>query len=472
MRILKIQRFVFWGLLIGFLLPSCTRPPISEEGEKPNVVIIYVDDLGYGDLSSYGGEIPTPKIDQIGKEGIRFTDFYVSAPACTPSRYSLLTGSYPQRSIHGLENVLMPGEDYHFDKDEVLLPELMKSQGYSTAIIGKWHLGGKEPSYLPSNHGFDTFTGFESGCIDYFCHVYGSMKEDWIVDGKSVQEDGYSTDLLTDHALDFIDQTKRKQHPFFLYLSYNAPHYGKTDPAKIPEGTLSMKQGNYEGNPMMNTLQAPQNYIEQFSDMDNEYRQVYAAMVASLDENVGRLLDKLAADNILENTIVWFISDNGGYSESYHGHASNGPLRGEKATLWEGGIRIPAMVLWKAKIEGGQTRNQPLANIDLLPTLGNIIGFKDTLSQISVDGMDISDVLFENEKVQRDLFWKFREFNAFRRGDWKLVNGEYLFNLRNDIGEQEDLSKQNPEKLKELQHAFQETDASIKPYRNGHLSQE
>ena len=458
---IPIKSFLVW--IYFFLLLSIACQPQTEEQQNPNpnIVIIYADDLGYGDLSSYGGDIPTPHIDQIGKTGIRFTDFYVSAPACTPSRYSLLTGGYPQRSQHGLERVIMPGDEHHFDDTEVLLPELLKSQGYFTGIMGKWHLGSHDPAYLPTQYGFDRFSGLQGGCVDYFTHVYGGMGRDWFVNGEPQQEAGYSTDLITNHAVDFIEQVKDEANPFFLYIPYNAPHYGKTDPDTIPEVTVSLLEGTYEGYEIMNTLQAPEAYVNRFSNVQDPYRRAYSAMVASLDDNVGRVLNKLEEEGLSDNTMIWFISDNGGYAESYYGHASNGVLRGEKATLWEGGIRIPAMVCWEGAIQPNQVISQPACNIDVMPTLGAIVGFADTLTHLPVDGIDISPVLFDQKTIERDIFWKYQEQRAFRRGDWKLHNSDELYHLASDISEKNNVADQHPDKLKELQQAFAQIDTTF-----------
>lgn len=459
---MKLEKHYFlWSYLVLLLnLLFCVAK--AQESRKPNVIIIYADDLGYGDLSSYGGDIPTPNIDRIGKEGILFTDFYVTAPACTPSRYSLLTGSYPQRSLHDLDQVIMPGQDHHFDENEVTLAELLKSQGFITGIMGKWHLGSNKPSYLPTHHGFDVFSGHKGGCIDYFTHVYGGMGNFWFVNGKPMEEEGYSTALITDHAIGFIDQVKNSANPFFLYIPYNAPHYGKTDPDTIPEITVSLSEGTYNNHKVMNSLQAPAEYVNQFSHVKDPYRRVYSAMVAGLDDHVGRVMSKLEEEGLLENTIVWFISDNGGYAEKYYGHASNGVLKGEKATLWEGGIRIPALVSWKGRIEPNQVISQPVCNIDIVPTLGAITGFADTLSGLPVDGKDISQVLFNQKTIERDIFWRYREQTAFRRGVWKLLNNEELYNLQSDISEKNNLAAEYPDKVKELQQAFEQVNETFK----------
>lgn len=459
--IMSRNNFIVW-ICVGFLLEMPAFSTLAQENRKPNVIIIYADDLGYGDLSSYGGDIPTPNIDRIGEEGIRFTDFYVTAPACTPSRYSLLTGTYPQRSLHHLDQVIMPGQDHHLDEGEVTLAELLRQQGYKTAIVGKWHLGSNKPSYLPMHHGFDVFSGHKGGCIDYFTHVYGGMGNFWFVNGEPAEETGYSTELITSHAIDFIDLVKDHAQPFFLYIPYNAPHYGKTDPDTIPEVTVSLGEGTYGTYKTMNSLQAPEAYVNRFAHVKDPYRRVYSAMVSSLDDNVGRVLSKLESEGLSGNTMVWFISDNGGYAEKLYGHASNGLLRGEKATLWEGGIRVPALVRWKGKIRPHQVVSQPACNIDVLPTLGAITGFAETLLPLPVDGKDISKVLFDQTTIERDIYWRYNDQTAFRRGEWKLHNENELYNLKSDVGEKNNLAAKYPDKLKELRKAFEQMDDTLK----------
>ena len=449
------------GVYGYFLLYLACQFAQAQPTSQPNVIIIYADDLGYGDLSSFGGDISTPNIDRIGNEGIRFTDFYVAAPVCTPSRYSLLTGSYPQRSRHGLEAVIMPGDDHHFDEQEVTLAELLKAQGYRTALVGKWHLGSKQPSYLPMHHGFDMFTGHTAGCMDYFYHVYGGLGNCWMNNGKPAREEGYATDLITNHALNFIQTTQDQASPFFLFLSYNAPHFGKTDPDRIPAVTVSLHEGIYQDAKIMNSLQAPEAYVERFAHIEDPYRRLYTAMVANLDDNVGRVLATLDQDGLLDNTLIWFISDNGGYAESYYGHASNGALSGEKASLWEGGIRVPALLCWKGTVKPGQVISQPLCNVDVLPTLANLIGFSEQLATLPIDGVDASRVLLDQKTIERDIYWQYQDQTAFRRGDWKLRNFTELYHLPSDVGEKRNVAAQHPEKLKELQQTFERMSKSL-----------
>ena len=440
--------FILVFLLLKF--QSCQNRK-SVIPTNPNILIIYADDLGYGDLSSYGGEIPTPNIDRIGNEGIRFTNFYVSAPASTPSRYSLLTGSYPQRSKHDLIRALMPAHmnERYLDVSEKTIAEYLKSDGYKTSLFGKWHLGFKNSEDMPQIHGFDEFSGFRGGCIDFFTHVYGQMGHDWYVDEKETREEGYSTDLITNHTIDFINQVSETDTPFFTYLSYNAPHYGKTDPDTIVEHTVALSEGEYQGYKIINTLQAPPQYIERFKHIEDPYRQAYAAMVSCMDDNIGRVLDLLEQKQILDNTIIWFISDNGGYSERYYGHADNGGLLGEKGTLWEGGIKIPSLLCWREKIQPGQVIHTPLCNVDVLPTLLSVLNIPEQKNKV-IDGIDISPVIFERQHIERTIFWEYNRGKAIREGKWKLLNNKLLFNLEEDPSETTDVSEQYPEIVENL----------------------
>jgi arylsulfatase A-like enzyme len=276
------------------------------------------------------------------------------------------------------------------------------------------------------------------------------------------QEKGYSTDLLTTHAIEFIGRPRPEKKPFFLYLAYNAPHYGKTDTSSAKQGyTLSLGDAKKTGPGIINSLQAPQAYVERFSHIADPYRRVYAAMVASLDDNVGRLIAALQRDHLLESTMIWFISDNGGYAISQHGHASNGGLRGEKATLYEGGIRVPAMVWWQGHIKPGQVIHDPVCNVDLVPTLAAITGVSASLHAATIDGKDISGLLFHHRAVKRDLLWQFGRQSALRSGDWKLVNGVELYNLSTDKYEKTDLASRHPGKVVELRARLEKAEAEL-----------
>lgn len=451
--------------IVFFFLPAVllgvTCNGSQEHSGKPNIIIIYADDLGYGDLSTYGGDIPSPNIQRIADAGIKFTDFYAAGPVCTVSRYGLLTGNYPQRSLHGLTSALMPEQTGHLDKTEKIMPAYLKDVGYRTALFGKWHLGNNQPEYFPSFYGFDEFIGHTHGCIDFFSHVYGSLGNDWYRGSEPLYEDGYATDLITNHAIEYL--SGRDDAPFFVFMAYNAPHYGKSDPSNLPGNTLVLQEGTRQGVSYANTLQAPAAYLDRFAHVTDAYRRYYSAMVSSLDDNIGRLLDFLEASGQLENTVIWFISDNGGYSETLFQHASNGTLKGQKGQLDEGGIRVPALVCWKGKIKPGQVISQPYANMDLLPTLLNIVGADR--KEISLDGISLAPVLLNDEKLERDIFWKYHDQKAFRRGNWKMKNNE-LYDLSRDISEQTDLSGTNATVFEELRTAWNETAEKMEKITN------
>jgi len=360
-------------------------------------------------------------------------------------------GCYPHRSRHGLNDVYMPGDEMHLDSCEMTLPELLKSEGYNTALFGKWHLGKSKQEHLPMHHGFDHFCGMPGGCIDYFRHTYGPLGKDWYIDNAPADEEGYATELITNHAIEYLKKQTQEANPFFVYLAYTAPHYGKTDLNDIPPNTLNLKQAEYQGHQVMNTLQVPKEYLDKFSHIQNPFRRYYTAMVACMDDQVGRVLQLLDETGMRDNTMIWFISDNGGYSESYYQHASSGEMRGEKATVYEGGIRVPAMLSWKNEIQAGRTNDQVLSTMDLVPTLGNIVGFKDQLASLPIDGLDISPVLFNNVDIpDRPLMWTWNNKYALRLGKWKLVHETELYDLESDVGETNNLAAQYPEKVKEL----------------------
>jgi len=449
-------------ILLAGLVFACNSSADQQAEEKPNIIVIYVDDLGYGDLSCYGGDIPTPSIDQIAGDGIRFTDFYVGGPVCTPSRYSLLTGCYPNRSKHGLDGVLFPYDTGHLDESETTIAEVLKTNGYHTALIGKWHLGLAEKEYLPENHGFDLFTGHTHGCIDYFYHGYGGLdNEGWYINHEKMSEEGYATDLITNHGIKYIEERKVDNQPFFLYLSYNAPHFGKSDANNLPPGTLILNEYTLNNHELANTLQAPEDYLQKFEDIEDVPKRYYSAMVSYLDSCIGSFTEALDRSGLYDNTMIWFISDNGGYVQGFNIHGSNGPLKGEKGILEEGGIRVAAMVSWKDRIEAGQVRNQAVCNIDLFPTFCNIVNCDIPEDIIAMDGIDISNVLFENATIERELFWKFKRQTAIRIGKWKLFNGNELYDLDADIGEKNNLADEYPEKAKELSDAYSRIENSI-----------
>jgi len=397
---------------------------------KPNILLIFSDDQGIGDVSCYGGDIQTPNIDSIAQNGVKFDDYYVSGPVCTPSRYGLMTGRYPIRASNPVFlRPLMPGQDndVSLDPEEVTVADILKSSGYKTALVGKWHLGHGSIEFGPLNHGFDHFYGFLPGCVDFYKHTYRTEPA-WYKEKELIEEEGYATDLLTDDAIRFIEDNK--DVPFFLYLAYNAPHYGKA-----PEGNL---------------LQAPKEFHEKNPNATD--REVYTEMVKSMDEGIGKVLETLKRLKLEEDTLVIFISDNGG---PLNFGADNGKYKGQKGNLWEGGIKVPCMMQWKGKIKSGTVTEQIATNADIMPILTGITGAK--LPGRLIDGIDISDVIIKAEpKKDRSIIFKTSRGDiAYIDGDWKYLyeekdKADYLFNLSEDPYENSNLASSMPDKVQEM----------------------
>lgn len=402
-----------------------------DPARRPNILLIYTDDQGHADLGVFGGEIPTPHLDRLARRGVRFTDYYAPAPVCTPSRYGLLTGAYPARSRRGLERVLMPPDRGHLDPSEVTIAARLARAGYRTGLVGKWHLG-KAREHGPTRHGFSSFTGLRGGAIDYVTYRYID-DPDWFVDDEPAAGEGYATDALTRHAISFIDADRGR--PFFLYLAYTAPHYGKSA-TPLPPDTLG---------PAPNTLQAPGVWLERMAHVEDPRRRFYAAMVASLDENIGKLVAHLEARGLMEDTLVFFASDNGG-DERYG--ASNAPLRGQKHQVLEGGIRVPAFMVWPGRIPAGAVSAQVACAIDVPPTLAAITGVALD-GEHPVDGVDLGPALFEGRTFPRELYFKHQASVALRRGKWKLRDGA-LHDLASDPREEVDVGAANAPVLSAL----------------------
>jgi len=422
---------------------QCGEAPGSR---LPNILLINADDLGMGDISCYGSEIPTPNIDSLAREGLLFTDFYVSAPVCTPSRFSQLTGLVPQRSKHNLVSPLLPAEEKDLtrglEQGEKTIASVLKENGYSTALIGKWHLGHGDRRFMPNAHGFDYFYGFTPGCIDFFTHRYRG-ETCFYRNQEKIQDKGYVTDLFTNEAVEYIE--KNKDHPFYLNLAYNAPHYGK---ANAP-GKAS------------NVLQAPEELIKQFNSPDHD-RNVYAAMVKSMDDGIGKVLDTLERLGLSENTLVIFTSDNGG-DPGYGGN--NGGYRGRKWDLYEGGIRIPCVMRFPGVIKPGTESSYPGSHLDFYKTFSSMARCAETGAH--TEGINLMPVIRDNRSKlpERVLYWDCGEMLAVRKGEWKYLKqketteqstegGEattrMLFNLSSDPYEKNNLSEKEPALVMEL----------------------
>lgn len=405
---------------------------------RPNIILIVADDLGYGGLSSFGEPgYETVSIDRLAREGLRFTDFYANAPVCTPTRAALMTGRYPQRS--GLEGVIYvqgATRQVGLSQAETTVAELLKTAGYRTAVIGKWHLGFLE-RFSPIHQGFDEFTGFLSGNIDYHSHVDNAGIFDWWHSADLLRESGYATDLITQHSVDFIEENKGR--PFFLYVSHAAPHVpfqGREDPAYRFED----------------------NEFTYFGPVEDRHR-AYADMMTALDQSVGRIVARVEKAGIAERTLVLFTSDNGGIAE----YGNNKPLRGNKSSLWDGGIRVPGIAWWPGSIQSGVS-DYPAMTMDLFPTLLGLARI-DKPDNLQLDGMDLSPLLLDGAELdQRKLFWRYRSQRAVRDGAWKLVlsgSDTLLFNLDKDIAESTDLSVRHGDRVMHLRSAVEEWERDV-----------
>ena len=409
----------------------------------PNIVFIMADDLGYGDLGCYGSKNNnTPNIDGLAAAGLRFTDFHSAGPMCTPTRAATLTGLYQQRFGSKFDGALSGKDDRHsgLPLEAITIAEVLKGQGYATGCFGKWHLG-YLPPYFPTNQGFDEFRGLGSGDGDFFNHVDRSGNEDWWEDLELKPEEGYTTDLLTMHSVDFIK--RHRERPFFLYVPHLAIHFpwqGPNDPPHRQAGT------EYHDDKW-----------GVIPDRSNVHPHV-KAMIESLDQSVGSILKTLRSEGLLENTLVIFTSDNGGYinySGGFENISSNGVLRGQKSQVYEGGHRVPAIISWPGKIKTGHT-NELAHSTDWYYTFAKMAGV--SLDGNQLDGVDLSPLLFEGESLpDRNLFWRIRENWAVRSGPWKLVrvNGNSgLFNLDIDLSESNNLALDIPVKVKQLSQAW------------------
>jgi arylsulfatase A-like enzyme len=421
--------------------------------QKPNIITIMTDDQGYGDLSCMGSsDIITPAFDQLADSGARFECLYSNSPVCSPSRASLLTGRYP--GYAGVRAILAGHRTATgLTARAPTIATALKIQGYATALIGKWHLG-LTHECRPNQNGFDYFYGFMAGCIDYYSHIfYWGMADghtnpchDLWENNDEIHENGrYFTELITEKAVEYIGEKSRANEPFYLYLAYNAPHY---------------------------PMHAPKKYLDRFSHLPPD-RQVMAAMISAVDDGVAAIMGELERRGQLDNTIIYFQSDNGpsresrnfldGRGDPYYG-GSTGGFKGHKFSLFEGGIRVPAMISWPGHIPAKQLIAEPVISMDIFPTLLRIAG-GDT-ADYELDGLDILPVLTENTASPHDmLFWEMDRQTAVRRGTYKLVlNGQlvegeapadavFLSDLSIDRGETRNLAAELPELTQELRAA-------------------
>ena len=440
--------------LLSVTLTSLATHALADK--PPNIVLILADDLGYGDLGCYGHpEAKTPHIDQLAREGVRFTQHYANGPECSPTRTALLTGRYQQRT-GGLECAIGTGNVGRYDDairlaearqlglsaKQSVLPSALKKAGYDCGVFGKWDLG-YEPQFNPIEHGWDDFFGYMGGNVHYFNHRELSDLHVLFQGRLPVYRKGYMTHLITDSSIDFIE--RRKEKPFFLYVSHECPHFpfqGPGDGKKVIDET--------------NWTQAD--------------AKTYVAMLEDLDSEVGRLLTTLKEKNFTKNTIVIFVSDNGGFAKA----ANMGPLRGAKSSTLEGGIRVPLIIRGPRRIQPGTTSNQVCATFDLTCSILNLARAKVPAKHL--DGFDLIDHLVKQKPdFKRTLYWRGkrgdRTWWAVRDGDLKYVRKtegeteEWLYDLSKDIGETKDLGQSKPRQVARMKKLLVAWEENVKPIR-------
>ncbi len=435
-----------------FFLTVLASPSLLHAQTRPNVVFIMTDDVGYGDLGSYGGpDIRTPNLDQLANDGVRFTDFYANAPACTPTRAGFVTGRYQQRV--GMEAPMGSARESFWgglvlnarglEANGRTLPQLLKNSGYATGLVGKWHLGYKR-NQSPGAHGFDYFYGFKSGYVDYYQHTNGQGASDLWENEERIDADGYLTDLITDRSVDFIHQNAGR--PFFLSVQYNAAHW----PYQPPD-MLSVARRNAA-------------HLQPHSE-DTSTREDYIAMLERADQGIGAIVQAIADAGLTENTLVVFTNDNGGEWLS-----RNAPLFNRKGTVCEGGIRVPAIMAWPGVIPAGPVTGQVGITMDVTATILAATG-ASVPTDLDLDGINLLPILTgEAPEVERTLFWRATGGidRAVRSGDWKLLiqdvdwgRASFVFNVQDDPGERNDLSNIRQDVARRLRGLLDEWVADV-----------
>ena len=425
------------------MLAVWATPAGAQVPSKPNVVLIVTDDVGYGDIGSYGApDVKTPNIDGLAKDGVRLTDFY-AAPQCTPTRAALISGRYQQR--FRLEAAMggpkTPTGQTGLPATGYSLPQLLKNNGYATGLIGKWHLGYR-PEFSPNAHGFEYFFGFKSGYIDYYQHTNSDGDSDLFENATPVRVDGYMTDLITERSVAFIDE--HTGGPFFLEVTYNAAHW----PFQIPDHP---------------SVAADHGRFVQPEESSTATRQDYIAMLERADQGIGRILQTLRRRGLERNTLVIYVQDNGGEWLS-----RNTPLFNRKGTLWEGGIRVPAIFKWPGHLPAGRVSNQVGIVQDVTASILAATGTA-VPSQAKPDGINLMPILEgRTDASERTLFFRFMVGTttqvAVRQGSWKLlVDGakRYVFDLSKDIGERNDLARQRQDIARRLRPLIDAWEADV-----------
>lgn len=441
-------------LLIGIpflILVNCNQTENDYNiSSKPNFVLFVADDAGWHDVGYHGSEIKTPNIDKLANSGVELNQFYVY-PTCSPSRAALLTGKYASRFGIG-EPIAMKSEQV-LPTNVKTLPEALKQVGYQTALTGKWHLGLSLESG-PGHYGFDYTYGYLHGQIDQYTHRYKNGDRTWYRGNEFIDEKGHATDLITNEVINYITKVREKSSPFFIYVAYSVPHY---------------------------PLQEEDKWIEPYKNInDADSRKLFDASMAHMDFSIGRIIQTLEDEKLLENTIAIFISDNGGQESWYPEKESkiklydgkfgpypklgdNSPLKGYKAELYEGGIRVPAIIFWKNHLKHNKVE-QLIKVTDLFPTLTSLVDSSLTQS-LDLDGENMWDFISIEEQIneEREIYYRIPDQFALRRGDWKLIHfgntlgegREELFNLKNDPNETKNVVKDYPKVRNELFKALE-----------------
>ncbi len=443
------------GLMLRRTAVLLVGAAILLTARQPNILLIVSDDQGYLDLGSMGSpDILTPQLDQLAAEGIRLTRYYAAFPVCTPSRGALLTGRFPQRNgtydnfrnDRVNDDYLYPAYEYEIsperilgmDEREVLLSEVLVRAGYETGVFGKWDLGSLR-RFLPLQRGFGDFYGFVNTGIDYWTHERYGIPSIHRGNAPTREDKGvYATYVFERETLRFLEQNRDK--PFFVYLSYNAPHGASNLDRRI-----------------RGFAQAPGEFLAKYPAPDRiegERRHKYMAAVTCMDASIGRVLDRIDDYGLRDDTIVIFVSDNGA-----GGGGDSGPLRGRKGQMFEGGVRVPMLMRWPGRIEAGSVSDEFLTALEVFPTLANAAGAR-LPDGITLDGFDMLAVLQGRESSPREsMFWERQSERGARVGKWKLVHsrrGGGLFDLSEDLGERADLSQKLPGVRKRVERRYRE----------------
>jgi arylsulfatase A-like enzyme len=411
---------------------------VAVKAQRPNIIYIMTDDMGYGDLSCYGRkDYSTPNLDKLASQGMKFINAYSAAPVCTPTRVAFMTGRYPARARVGLMEPLTTSNrdsGIGLTADIPSLATLVRQSGYETALIGKWHLGFR-PANSPNSNGFDYFFGIHSGAADYISHKGDGRKDDLYENENPVAVEGYMTDIIADKAIRYLKQSHQK--PFFLSINFTAPHWPWQGPAdKAYPDSVRYTNG---GSPA-----------------------IFSAMMKSLDDAVGNIMKTLDDEQLSKNTLVIFTNDNGGEKFSQMGGLTN-----SKMSVWEGGIRVPAFVRWPGKIQPGSSTKQVAVTMDWTATILATAGGKPH-TDFPLDGINLIPILTsKKQNIERELYWRVtqrKNEKAVRYGDWKFIvdaQGEYLFNIATDQAEKNNLKDTNKDMAGKLRKLLADWETAV-----------